>query len=295
LKPPKLALSIIALSSTFVFALVFQNCNRVDFAAGTAPATDSASSTPISIGTPAAPCTEGDCGLTPLVSHPGVVTILLALGDKVNDSLVVNGGAARFIAETSVRYSSPLSDPKILVVRDLNNHGESAYDPQYIAQVLLARYRTNFQDEPVGGLTAADLAGYDLIWFNNPGYPMGSIKSRDALLAFKGGVVLSGDDMSQGSNFDMSALTGLKFIDNGSTVNCSGKTFNQDNNVGGQYKVTIDESKIPGAQGASLNLLYGNDIDNTIASNTVEVIASAVGGDASCTQTRPTIVRYPKP
>lgn len=259
----------------------FQNCSKVDFQSGTVNS---------------AKCGENStpCDLVPLVDKAGVVTILLALGDQVGSQLVVKGASSQLIAETMVRYASPVVNPKILVVKDLNNQGESAYDTSYIAEVLLGRYNTTYIEEPQGGLSEADVAGYDLVWFNNPGHPMGSIQSRDTLIAFKGGVILSGDDLSRGSNFDLSALTGLTYVNNGTEVVCNGHSYPHDNNGGYQYSVAIDGAKIPGVESSVLDFSYGNDIDLSIAAASVEVIASAVGGGPDCTESRPVIVRYEK-
>lgn len=245
---------------------------------------------------PEVPCgnAENPCPLDPLVESPGVVTILLALGDQVGDQLIVNGVSSQYLAETAVRYASPVSNPKILVVKDLNHNGESAYDTEYIASVLLSRYETDFIMEPEGGMTAETVAGYDLIWFNNPGHPMGSIQSRNVLMAFSGGVILSGDDMARGNGFDMSPLTGLTYVDNGTSVMCDGVSYPHDNNGGYQFHVTLDSDKFPGLAGSDLSLNYGNDIDNTISSSDVEVLAWAVGGASSCTEPRATVVRYKK-
>jgi hypothetical protein len=284
----KTALTLSALAF-FIPALFFQNCSDVEFA-----------SAPVSSGNPAgtpAPSPTPPGGLpplTPLVDKAGVVTILLALGDQVGDQLVVAGSSAQLISETVVRYASPVNNPRILVVRDANHQGESAYDPQYISQVLLQRYNASFTEEPSGGLRPGDTAGFDVIWFNNPGHPMGSQQSLNTLLAFAGGVIVSGDDMSRGEGFSTTPLTGLAHINNGTLVDCNGKVLQIDDNEGGRYRVTMDSRKMPGSANSALNFSYGNDIDLSIADPTIEVLATARGDDPACTASRPVIVRYPK-
>lgn len=274
----------VVLTIAAVLIIGFQNCSNVQFEGVQAG----------KLGV----CENVSCELTPLTGKPAVTTILIALGDEANNELVVKGASSQLIAETIVRYSSPVSNPKILIVRDVNAGGESAEDTVYI-QELLKRYDTNdnvkFMQEPAGGLKASDVEGYDLVWLNNPGNPMGSVETRDVLLNFAGGVVLQGDDLAWGRNFDNSALTGLKYIDNGTSISCGGQTYGMDNNAGSQFKVTLDASKITGSASDALTFNYGNDIDNTsVLRDDLEVLAYAKGDIASCTEQRPAIVRYTK-
>ena len=235
------------------------------------------------------------CDLDPVVTKAGVVTMLLAFGDLVNEQVVISEGSARLLAQNSVKYASPVSQPKILVVKDYNNNNESQYDTQYIATVLLSNYNNvTVLNETSVGLGAADLEGYDLIWFNNPGHQMGSQRTMQSLLAFKGGVILSGDDLTQGKGFNMEALTGLKFIDNGTSISCNGQNHYYDNNGGEQYQVEISTQFLPGIDESLRLFQYGNDIDNSAIANAgskLEVLASAKG---ACGASRPVIVRYEK-
>jgi hypothetical protein len=223
-----------------------------------------------------------------------VTTILLALGDAVNNKLVGNPVSNQFLVESVIRYTSPELNPKILIVRARDNHGEDPEDTVYI-QNLLSRYRTALIDEPAGGLTPNDIKNYDLVWFNNPGYPFSLQKSYQTLLAFPGAVVIQGDDLSQGTGFSVEALTGLKFLDNGTSVVCGGKSYPHDNNSGEQFRVSLDQTRIEGLDQSTISFRYGNDIDNTKISNPkLEVLASAIGGPKACTESRPVIVRYEK-
>ena len=191
-------------------------------------------------------CNGISCTLDPLTDKAAVTTILLALGDEANSQLVVNGASAQFIAETVIRYTSPLQNPKILVVKDRLSTNESASDTPYVVNVLLSRYSTTFIDEPVGGLKANDVSGFDVIWFNNPGHPMGLEATRNTLMNFVGGVILQGDDLSRGTNFSMEGLTGLRHIDNGVNVICNGKNYQHNDNSGEQYRTSLNQEKFPG-------------------------------------------------
>jgi hypothetical protein len=160
---------------------------------------------------------------------------------------------------------------------------------------LLKRYNVDFLEEPDSGIKAEDLNGYDLVWLNNPGHPFGSENTFNVLLNYSGGVVLQGDDFSRGSNFNPQPLTGLKYIDNGSVVVCNGNRYNHDNNDGEKYRVTLDPTKIPGADNSTIAFEYGNDIDlSEITRQDLEVLAYAQGGPSECTEKRPAIVRYQK-
>ena len=228
----------------------------------------------------------------PLVHTYGVVTILLALGDQINDQLMINGGSSQIIAETAVRYASPVQNPRILVVRDGGHNNETYYDSEFVAKTLLMKYDTDFIDEPLKGLQTSDLVGYDIIWFNNPGYPMSKAATLHTLLEFQGGVILSGDDMSWGQGFLTEELSGLKHVNNGTSVRCADENYYHDDNKGYQYKVSLLQDKLPDIDVNMLKFSYGNDIDLTQPHDRVEIIAEAVGGHSSCTETRPVIARY---
>lgn len=302
-----LALSILGVAGL----VLFQNCSPgVNFAAVSgAPSAVSSSATtlpPVGTGTTSVPpvdaigdlpiCEGVSCSLSPLTTRPAVTTILLALGDKANDQLVASQISAQFIAESVVRYTSPAANPKILLVHDFNSGSESPLDYSYAASVLLSRYNVTEIDEANPGLKASDLAGYDIIWFNNPGHSMGHVETRDALIAFSGGVVLQGDDMSYGNGFSLTELTGLTNIDNGSSVTCDdGISYNHDDNNGEQYWVNLDPSQMTGASSAALQFRYGNDIDLTVPARAdLQILATAKGGPETCTQSRPAITRYVK-
>ncbi len=301
---PTIALLVLG----FATLVAFQNCSQVDFASVSeavkdpngqdlgGPLTDTPpTDTPPTDLPPVSVCNGISCDLTPITRKPAVITALLAIGDHADDQLVVGGGSAQLVAETLVRYTSPVDDPKILAVLDSGSNGEDPEDAKYITETLLKRYRVTVLTESKNGLKDSDLAGYDLVWFNNPGHPMGSVNSRDALLRFKGGVVLQGDDLTRGDGFALDELTGLKYKSNGTEFTCNGVKYGADNNGGKQYSVTIDPKKVPGVNSSSMTFFYGNDIDDSeIVRPGLEVLAWAKGGVDGCTAERPTIVRYEK-
>lgn len=246
---------------------------------------------------------DPDCVPPPRVDSPGVVTILLAMGDMDNLlAPMVDQYAAQRIAEDMVRYASPKENPKLLLVLDRNNRGESPADIKALSERFLFRYKPTLIDEPLDGLKDLDVVDFDLVWLVNPGYPMGSKTSFETLMKFSGGVVISGDDMtrSQNGDFDMSLLTGLKYIDNGTTVNCDGKSIPIDNNkYANYYSVHLDSKFFPDLQSEHLNFNYGNDIDNSALIETekkIEILATATASPPECKDlaARPVVVRYPK-
>lgn len=269
----------------------FQNCGQVGFvdseSHGVAQNADGGGDLDV--------CNGVSCELDPLTQRPSVITILMALGDEADDQLVVNGLSAQLIAETVVRYASPVSDPRILIVLDAGASNEDPEDTIYVREVLLARYKTVFLEEPATGLSDADVSGFDLIWFNNPGHAMKNEVTRDVLMRFAGGVILQGDDLSRGASFDLSALTGLTHVDNGATVVCGGKSYSHDNNGGERYRVELDPAKMPSNVGSAIRFEYGNDIDLAVpARSDLEILAYARGGPSVCSESRPAIVRYMK-
>lgn len=268
--------------------LIHQNCSKVKFN------TSSKGDGRVNI----QGCDPNDvkCVPPPLVDKPGVVTILLAFGDSDNlPNPTVDQVSAQLVAEKMVQYASPVEKPKILVVLDNNHNGESPLDFQNLWQNLLYRYTPNHINEPSGGLTANDVAGYDVIWLVNPGHPMGSQTTYNTLKNFAGGVVLSGDDMAAGAGFNTSDLTGLTLVDNGVKVTCGNQTYDINNNqFPNSYIVSLDPTYFPDLGGTHLSFTYGNDIDNTTVKSGVEVLVWAKPNPMDCTQKRAVVVRYPK-
>ena len=291
-------------SGLFVILFFFQNCSQGGKIAVSAYGSQSPNSVASVVNplpdknNPAGPdlgvCGRISCSLDPITAKVAVTTILLALGDEIDNQLVIGGGSSQLIAETVVRYTSPVAQPRILVVHDHGSGSESAYDTEFLMKVLLTRYHPQYLEEPSAGITDQDVEGFDLIWFNNPGNPMSTEASLKTLVKFKGGVVMQGDDLTWGRNFSMQNLTHAKNIDNGTDVRClDGKTYHIDNNTGLQYRVSMDPEKMPTPNNESLTFNYGNDIDlASIVGTDVEVLATAQGGPTNCGDERPTIFRH---
>lgn len=224
-----------------------------------------------------------------------VATILMTLGDPG-----LPEDFAAQLAVQAVEWVSPRLRPHVLIVLDDGNNGEDVTDHELV-QWLLSDVDTltvEFLDEASAGLTPADVEGFDVVWFANPGYPMDDQASFDTLSAFVadgGGLVLQGDDMtwSSGKKFSMTALTGLTHVDNGTSA-CG---VNIDNRRNGTYTVSV-LGDVDHALSRDLPLApftYGNDIDGStpIDDERVTVLATAVPtARATTCAPRPVIVGY---
>jgi hypothetical protein len=223
-----------------------------------------------------------------------------ALVTMDNDPGLGDEDAGR-LAQQTVRWVSGMTSPKVLVVLDDNHHNEQPEDAAYVQSLLQAAgLEADYMDEPTNGLEDSDLEGYNAVWFTNPGYPMDDIASFYALAKYAdegGGLVIQGDDMSasQGNAWDMSALTHLRFLDNG-TWYCGLPIDN--NSTSHQFRVHVGVDDHPVTQGVSGEFLYGNDIDITdfVNDNGANTLATAVanGGEVGCPPT-PVIVAYDPP
>jgi hypothetical protein len=219
-----------------------------------------------------------------------VATILLTMTASETDADARN----KLMANT-VNWASPVDAPRVLFVLDDFNHGEFANDTKALYQSLAtAGYDASYLQEQGNGIKASDLAGYDVIWFSNPGYPMDDKASFNALLEFSkngGGIVLQGDDMtwSYASAFPTTPLTHLRHMENGTSA-CG---VGIDNQKGGRYRVTMNAATHPvieGLEGSSF--LYGDDIDKSEALDGTEVVAWAtVEGKPNCAK-RPVVTAF---
>jgi hypothetical protein len=163
------------------------------------------------------------------------------------------------------------ANDRILVVKAKNNQGEDINDFTFL-QDRLHQQKVNFDviDEPANGLTDANLQGYQLVWFINPGWPMDSKTTLDTLTRwFDAGnaLVLQGDDMSWGmgelGQNSLEPLTHLHNVDNGLDTN---------------YSVTFGDMQHPLlTYMRGVNFTYAeDDIDtSTVAGNDVTVLATA--------------------
>ena len=204
------------------------------------------------------------CSSLPIAKKPSITTVLLTLSQ-------VEENAAQLIVLNIIKNTSPVPFPKILYLEDSNLHGEDIDDVEYVGK-LLAGFAPKFKKISSNGLAVSDLTGYDLVWIVNPGYPLQKGKEAlKALMAFKGSIVLQGDDMSQ----NMESLTGLRYLSNGTTVKCHGTTYRIDNQVNGQYQITMESNFLPGIPSSTTFSEYGNDIDYTLALPGTSILAYA--------------------
>jgi hypothetical protein len=108
-------------------------------------------------------------------NNVGVETILMSLSE-------IDANAAKAIINDALNFVRPVKKPRVLFVRSSFDEGEALTDYTLIPQVISqAGYTLDSIDEPVTGLTAAQADGYDVIWFNNPGYPAQSQTTLDTL------------------------------------------------------------------------------------------------------------------
>ncbi len=186
--------------------------------------------------------------------------------------------------------------PRVLVVLDDNHGGEAPGDAAYIQQILTGLgFDSELEGEPEDGLTADMVAGFDVVWFTNPGRPVDDLATLVVLTDFVAGggsVVLSGDDMTHPvDGVPMSALTHLDHVGDGESA-CG---FVTDDNLGPGYRMdieAIDHPAIAGIQGSALR--YSDDIDHSVQRNEGEqVLAWArVYCHPECPLVTPVIVAY---
>jgi Mg-chelatase subunit ChlD len=209
----------------------------------------------------------------------------------------ISATTAADLVRQAVDYVAPAAQaPRVLVVRDDGHHNEFKNDPLYIQAMLRARgYGVDFIEEPRGGLNPADLRGYQVVWFSNPGYPMDDQRSFETLMGFSasgGGVVMQGDDItwSMGRAFSLTPMTQLKFIDNGTSA-CG---VNIDNNrSAAAYNVQFtSESHLLLGPNAGTKLSYGDDIDRSAAEPAAQVLATATYQHDGCASASPVLVGY---
>lgn len=202
------------------------------------------------------------------------------------------------LAANAVDWVAPTSRPSVLVVLDDGHHGEFVGDAAYVRDLLAERgYQVALINERAGGITPADVAGYDVVWFSNPGYPWDDVRSFDTLrgvLAAGGGVVAQGDDItwSMGRSFDVSALTHLTHGHNGTDA-CGIRT---DNNAGALLAVELGEGH-PLLEGIEhMSFLYGDDIDvSTPVADGAAVLGAATLPGSGCAESRPVLTAYKPP
>ena len=228
------------------------------------------------------------CNRAPVVSTPGIVTILFTLSQIPQE-------AATLIIANAIKYASPAANPKILFLKDSATHGEDEGDVDYIKTTLLAGYKVDYAVIATGGLTPAEIGDHDLVIVSNPGHPLSDAQTLSTLDGFAGGVILIGDDLAQGAGFSMSGFIGAVFKSNGTSVTCGGRTYEYDNLKGYSYQVTMNETFLPGIPDADKHYTYGNDIDEVVVDPGVQVLATSHAAPGTCViDPRPTVFRRPR-
>lgn len=228
-------------------------------------------------------------------------TVVMVLTLHGPDGKTLAPADARTLAKNAVDYVDPTGGaPKILLVHDYNNHNEDDADVDQIAADLKALYgaaNVTVKDA-CNVLRPEDVEGFDVVWFSNPGWPMGNVTSLpttfNTLVNFRGaggGLVLQGDDITQSSTGSMplmETLTYLKFNNNG--TNACGVGI--DNWGAGSYQVTFADSSHPLLTGlAGKSFAYHNDIDHSTPSMLGEqVLASSSVNAPNCAVNAPTLV-----
>ncbi len=227
--------------------------------------------------------------------------VLLAMNNTPGPD--TSGYAVPFIRQLG-EWVNPFTlavTPKVLHVLDDNGQNEHPGDDTFVINALRQSFglaNVNGISEPAGGLSMADVQGYDIVWFANPGFPMDDPASYDTLQSYLnmgGGLVIQGDDMAGpalagGRDLDWFSL--LTYQDNGITT--CGDTTN--NNVGNNHTVTFTNEPISALNGSQMDLRgqsfqYGNDIDHTQRQFGGErVLAESSYTKGQCTETYPAAV-----
>lgn len=219
-------------------------------------------------------------------------TLLLTLLDPG-----IPESTASSLVTGAVRYVSRVRNPHVLLLQDDGHHNEDTADTDYVQRLMTeAGLRVTRLLEPQGGVNAAALAPFDVVWLNNPGWPLDDPATFDALtavLADGRGVVLQGDDLtwSEGRAIPMDPITHLRHDRNGTNI-CGTQT---DDRRGANYRVDVVDDDHPLTRGiAGASFLYGNDIDHsTPRDEGEEVLAWArLDGVESCEVRVPVVVAY---
>jgi|GEM_PF-3640017 len=207
----------------------------------------------------------------------GVVTSLLSLGDQDNIAEpLIRKEIATAAIRKYVNFASIKKRPKVLFLKDTRHGGESLEDFNYTESILRELYGSENVSVFSEDLRMQNAEGFDVIYVINPGYPLGSSITSETLSSLKEkgtvGIVLHGDDMARGRNFNLSALTGLKYKNNGTSA-CG---IRLNNNVGNQYTVKLRKRFFKKLSVESRTLSYGNDIDHTeIIKKKMRILAMA--------------------
>lgn len=295
---PDQRVAILANGQEGLVAIDAQDVNTANILARYDVPTDSGSANAVAVRHDLIAMADGRGGVKLLGYHLNqvgnrLVTILMTFSNPG----IPEATAAR-LASQAVNWTSPRTPSKVLVVRDDNHNGEVETDTMFVVGLLEDQgYAVDYIEEPAGGILDTDVAGYDVIWLSNPGWPLDDRATFDTLVAFSqagGGVILQGDDMTWTSSSDttLSPLTYLENIDNGTSF-CG---VGIDNNSGGKYRVTFEDSDHPVVEGlAGQSFTYGDDIDRSVPLHQGEEVlawATLDGDDGSCGERSPVVITF---
>ena len=228
---------------------------------------------------------DPDAGLTSGLGN--VVTILMALSEQW-----IPEETAKQLLINAVDFTTDVPDPSILVIRDDNTNGEDEEDPINISSWLQSvGYSVTFMQEPTDGIESADLTGFHVVIFSNPGHPPDDDSTIDALYSFSSqgyGVILQGDDMTRTTNPNMEAMTRLIGVDNGTSY----YGINIDNNSGDAYSVRLVPYNVLNTDIALISFPYGNDIDTTTLASSSVYVAAWTTVEGSQHPEKPVITAY---
>ena len=222
-----------------------------------------------------------------------VLTILLTLNDMYMDQSV-----SQQLLVNSVAWVTPtgIPAPRVLIIRDDDHSGEHPEDSEQIRDNLLsAGYDAVLIEEPQDGIDSSHLSGYSVAILSNPGHSPDDVSTLEALYDFSChgfGLIFQGDDMARFDDegaFDMSSLTRLEFIDNGTTYAGHGI----DNDEGDRYAVTLANISHPVVAGIEgVTFFYGDDIDTTEPAHTNETVLAWATVEGMNSPSKPAIAGY---
>ena len=216
-----------------------------------------------------------------------VVTILMALSDQW-----IPESTAKQLIINSVDFVTDVQNPQVLVIRDDNTNGEDEDDPiNFTGWLQGAGYSVTFMEEPTDGIVPADLQGFHVAIFSNPGYPPDDDSTIDALYQFSQqgyGVIVQGDDMTRTGNPNMQALTRLVGVDNGTSY----YGVNIDNNAGSAYIVRMVPNNVLNTNIGAAIYPYGNDIDTTSLASSGIYVAAWTTVEGTSHPEKPVITAY---
>ena len=222
-----------------------------------------------------------------------VLTIFLTLNDMYMDQ-----GVARQLLLNSVAWVTPagIPSPRVLIIRDDDHSGEHPEDSEQIRDNLVAAgYDAVLIDEPGDGIDSSYLSGYSVAILSNPGHSPDDVSTVEALYDFSChgfGLIFQGDDMGRfddEDDFDMSSLTRLEYIDNGTSYAGHGI----DNDEGDRYAVTLANISHPVVAGIEgVTFYYGDDIDTTEEAHANLTVLAWATVEGMSTPTKPAIAGY---